>query len=163
MFLYALLLGTDLPHREDGAPRSHPVAFQIFSALYALDRRIDLLERLLRVRANPEEAEDFERRIKPLLKKRFNERSKVVHAVWGVSEDHPDGLILYQIMSEWTLYRLNDFEQISDRIKSLGDELVKFGNPMYLRLRRPQNALYPPKSPKPAPPRTEPAKGSDQQ
>jgi hypothetical protein len=154
MFLYALLLGTDLPHGSGGNPTAHPVAFQIFSALYALDRRIDLLERLLKDRGKPEEAQDFERRLKPLLRKRFNERSLVVHSVWGICDDYPDALVLHHVpFINRMLYRVRDFEEISQRIKDVSADLLAFGDPIYRRLQRPKNALAQPKSSKPARPR----------
>jgi hypothetical protein len=108
----------------------------VFDALNSLAPRIDLLERLLKWRATPEEAEEFERTLKPLIKRRFAEPSIVAHGQWGVCADFPNDLILVQTFGSNQIYAIRDFEQVSERILELHQTLNQFSHRIYERLRR---------------------------
>lgn len=132
--LYALLMGSYLPAPEPGwSPPAHPVAFQIFDALNALAPRIDLLERLCKWRATPQESEHFERTLKPEIRSRFRERSIVAHGLWAINKDEKDALILVNTFGENHIYKAHDFEQISTRILELHRKLGDFTHPIYER------------------------------
>src|SRR6476660_7367960 len=84
MFLYALLMGDYLPKMPGFSPPTHPVAYQVFDALNTLNPRLDLLEKLLSWRAAEDDVKLFREKIRPELRKRFAERSEIVHGNWGI-------------------------------------------------------------------------------
>lgn len=117
MSLYALLMGDYLQKLPAGfAPPTHPIAYQIFDALNALNPRIELLEKLLTWRVSEEQVKNFREVIWPGLRKRFSERSMVAHGVWGTCEAYPDALILVPVYGNRMIWKKHDFHAVSHRI-----------------------------------------------
>lgn len=125
-WLYALLLGMDLPKDKGDLPRSHPIAFQIFEALNSVQARLDLLGRLCKTRAAKTESEYFETTLKGEISKCFTLRSVVAHGLWGTDSKYPDALILVGGSSGSFVYKKHDFETISKRILELDKTLKRF-------------------------------------
>jgi hypothetical protein len=134
--LYGLVMGTYMEPQYNFAPPSHPVAYQVFDELHALGPRLDLLVRLLGLRAEKSEAEFFRDKLQKSIRKRFSERSLVVHGHWGLSDEHKDALILMPIFDVPQIYKLADFKEISKRLNDLLSELSAFSYPIYERLRQ---------------------------
>lgn len=140
MLLYGLLMGMYLPKRNapcfESLPPTHPVANQIFDALNALAPRLDLLIRLCKWKALPEEAEYLERTLAPIIRKRFSERSVIAHGSWGVCDDYQDALILQRTYDGDQIWRKDDFEQTSERILELLKQMHGLTGTIYERLRQ---------------------------
>jgi hypothetical protein len=116
MSLYALLMGDYLPNLHGFAPPTHPVAYQVFDALNAFNPRVDLLEKLLVWRASEGQVKQFRETIRPTLRKRFAERSEIVHGIWGTCDEYPDGLILIPTYGHQMNWVKRDFQEVSRRI-----------------------------------------------
>ena len=140
MLLYGLLMGMYLPKLSapgfEPLPPTHPVAYQIFDALNALAPRLDLLIRLCKWKALPEETEHLERTLAPIVRKRFSERSIVAHGSWGICDDYPDALILQRTYDGNQIWRKDDFEQTSERIVELLKQMHALTGSIYERLRQ---------------------------
>lgn len=140
MSLYGLLMGMYLPkHNVPGfewMPPTHPVAYQVFDALNALAPRLDLLLRLCRWKALPEEAEYLERTLAPIVRKRFSERSIIAHGLWGICDEYQDALILQRTFGGNQIWQKSDFEQTSERILELLKQMHGLMGAIYERLRQ---------------------------
>ncbi len=132
MTLYAFLMGDYMPQENEYLPPTHPVAYQVFDSLNAYRPRVELLEKLLTWRAEDAEVKEFKEIIKPKLNKRFAERSKVAHGLWGTCDAHPDALILAPTYGKQMVWKKQDFEDVSSRIledrRRLSDLLVSLYN-----------------------------------
>jgi hypothetical protein len=116
MNLYALLMGDYLSNQHGFAPPNHPVAYQVFDALNAFNPRVDLLEKLLVWRASEAQVKQFRDTIRATLRKRFAERSEIVHGIWGTCDEYPDALILIPTYGHQMIWVKRDFQEVSRRI-----------------------------------------------
>ncbi|MFC3643030.1 hypothetical protein [Aquibium oceanicum] len=135
--LYAIMMGDYLsvpvPAPEWSAPPSHPVARQIFEQVQSFNARLDLVEALLKWRGLPEEIELFSQTLRKRIKTAYHSRNSVAHDGWGISSAHTNALILSSIHGHPVIYKLRDFEQISQAICDVHLALGKFSHSMYER------------------------------
>ncbi len=113
--IYAFLMGDYLPRVPGYAPPTHPVARQVMDALNAFNPKLELLCKLLDWR-EPELSQQFREGNAMRLRKRYNERSEVAHGTWAVCDDYPDALILAPTFGAMMIYKIRDFDAISERI-----------------------------------------------
>jgi len=68
---------------------------------------------------------DLEKKTLPLIKTAARHRNKIVHGFWGVSDDHPDSLILLSDESP-LVYNESDFHETIQHIEAALIAVRKF-------------------------------------
>lgn len=124
-----------LRHEEDGLRYNSlsGIGVQIIDTLNNFPPRLDLIERLLEWWKLDNELEKF-RALRPKITARARERNTVAHGLWGIAanDELPEALILVQHDGAKSItYTSRDFEQISERILELDNELKKFHESLY--------------------------------
>jgi hypothetical protein len=121
-------MGTRLPRKSARGIPYDDLAHLVFYSVRPLESKVKLINELAeRAITDP----GLLKRIKEVMQgvKRTNSthRSKLLHAKWGVSEDHPDALILFppQGVKEPLLYAESDFNESLKRIIATGHAIAK--------------------------------------
>ena len=95
----------------------NPVNVAVFETLGALGPRLDIIERVLKMRAPKLIADKFVQMRKD-IRKSAGERAFYVHANWSISDDFPNDLIITSGQGN-VRYQEHDFLQALDRMVAM--------------------------------------------
>lgn len=136
LLTYGYLMGKSLPKvGKTGHPMVHPVALQVFEAVHGLSNRLELLQRLAKTEATPEELNKLSTLLKA-VRAASGDRNKIVHGLWGICEKCPEDLILHGTTEDpqSRRYREHDFKQVFQKLSNLQDENFELTNSIRRRL-----------------------------
>ncbi len=117
---------------NSSTPYKDEVAVTVFDALSNLSLRLDLMEKILKLRVSADLVCEFQG-LRIEIGKRSRERNMVVHASWSITDDLPDDLVsIDNVTGVATRYTEHDLKQTLDRItmvrNKLNDYVVRVAN-----------------------------------
>lgn len=121
-----LFFAPSLPNPGEGL---NSAAIAVFESIESLQVRLDVIEAIIRVRY-PHVLEEYQRQLRPAIRRRSKERLAIAHGSWVVWDRHPNELIL-EPPSDFrgrppVLYNKADFIQIKERMNGLHRDIGKF-------------------------------------
>ncbi|HEY6281103.1 MAG TPA: hypothetical protein VIW72_04830 [Burkholderiales bacterium] len=109
-----------------GAGAGSIVAQLAWDAMEGLKTRLDFVTDCLKNRVSVELLEEFKRDMVPEIRKRAQERNKVVHGIWQLCDEYPTDLICTTPGDPDMQYTVKNFHDIADRINATTNIMVKF-------------------------------------
>ena len=112
---------------------SRKILITAFYTLNSLPAKISFIRKAAEQRLPEEMYREFNEKILSKLQPLSSQRAKVVHGMWGYSEEHPNSLILYPPI--WLVvagdrvpmkYTAKDFEDIQDRLNKMHGKTIAF-------------------------------------
>ena len=103
----------------------HPVAMHIFDKIHTIHARIEVFKEIVQ---DVIKDGDFKKEVLVVLektKKTAKSRNEVAHALWGISDKEPNALIMVKIYHKSFVYKKKDFDNIIQKIQSVGSKLIK--------------------------------------
>lgn len=123
MFTYALFKDGSMEVSET----TH-VAWRAWDAMESLKARLDFIESVSERRMDAELFAEFVGTIKPEIRKRAQERNRIVHGHWNTCNQFPDDIILWVPGGKHLRYSQRDFHDIADRIIDTSNRISEFWN-----------------------------------
>ncbi|MCK1676638.1 hypothetical protein [Bradyrhizobium sp. 150] len=105
-----------------------PIVAKILTSIDSIEKRLDVIRKLLQPRIGAELLKQFTDDIAPAIRKRAKERNLVVHGYWGIAPEHPNHLVLSPRgganmavslefeSSDYLLYTVDDLLSVAQRI-----------------------------------------------
>ena len=110
---------------KEDFPQMHPVAMHIFDKIHTVHARIEVFKNIVQ---DVIKDDGFKKEVLGVLektKKTAKSRNEVAHALWGISDKEPDALIMVTIYHKFFVYKENDFENIIQKIQTVGTQLIR--------------------------------------
>lgn len=106
------------------------LAASVLGKVNNLNTRLEMVQTAIEVGIGTAAAARFERELRPAIRKRAGERSKIVHSQWAVHEEYPDAIIRTNGLSDpqitMEVYDLKDLAEIEKRLLDVQLALKSF-------------------------------------